>query len=370
MLLPLASLIPEPLTIAAIDVVTMASGASAASRDWWVRVRLSDGTIGAIPANDQLRVLLPLMTALVVPFFHGRDARTIERLVDAVYEAERNYKYAGMPFWNCVGHVELAVLDALARVLDRPVHTLIAGGQHRAAIPMYVTRLTRETSPERETALVREALATTGAQAVKIKVGGRMSRNRDAAPGRTARLVPMLRGAVGDAVTIYADANGSYDAREGIRIGRLLEAHGVAIYEEPCPWQDVDATRQVTRALRTVQVAGGEQDTSLHHFAMLLRTGTLDVVQPDLFYNGGLIRALRVARMARAAGKLVAPHTPKALPAAAPLLHFCAACPNITPYMEYRSDAAEFRNGVVAVPTGPGFGHARALEFWADAIPV
>ncbi|MCU0619242.1 MAG: mandelate racemase/muconate lactonizing enzyme family protein [Gemmatimonadaceae bacterium] len=368
---PLHALLPDPLRIAAIDVVDL-PGAAVASRDAgrWVRVHLADGTIGAIPANDQLRLLLPLLRELVVPFFVGRDARDLESLVDGVYEAERNYKFAGMPFWNCVGHVELALLDALARRAALPVHRLVPGDARRDTIPMYVTRLTRETTPDEEVARVRDALARTGARAVKIKVGGRMRRNADAAPGRTEALVPALRRAVGDDVTIYADANGSYDVREGIRIGRLLEAHGVAIYEEPCPWQDYDGTRAVTQALRTVQVAGGEQETSLHGFATIVRDRVLDIVQPDLFYNGGFVRALRVARMAAGRGRAVGPHTPKALPAAAPLLHFAAACPNITPFMEYRAEAAEFQEGRVAVPVGIGFGHERDARFWAAAQVV
>ena len=41
----------------------------------------------------------------------------------------------------------------------------------------------------------------------------------------------MIREAFGDEMTIYADSNGSYDAQEGIRIGKILEANGIDFYD-------------------------------------------------------------------------------------------------------------------------------------------
>lgn len=360
----LRALLPEPVMVQAVDVVAVGA-------QRYVRVTAADGAVGAVPANDQLAYLLGILRDLVVPAFVGRDAREVERLVDDVYAAGRNYKYAGMPFWNCVGHVELACLDLLGRRAGIPVGRLALGaesGVRRARLPVYVTRLTRDTTPEREVAAVEDALARTGAQAVKIKVGGRLMRG-DPLPGRTTRLVPMLRRAVGDAVTLYADANGSYDVAEGVRVGRLLEAHGYAVLEEPVPWQDYDGTRQVTAAL-TMTVAGGEQESNRWQWAAMARTRTLDALQPDLYYNGGFVRALRVARVAAAYGLPVAPHTPKALPAAAALLHFASVVPNLGGYQEYRAEAPELVAGHVAVPTDPGLGVEYGAAFWARARAV
>jgi L-alanine-DL-glutamate epimerase-like enolase superfamily enzyme len=346
----LTALLPDALVLRAVDVVRVGG-------ERFVRATAADGSVGAVPANDQLTPLLGILRDLVVPTFVGRDVREIERLVDDVYAAARNYKFAGMPLWNCVGHVELACLDLLGRRVGLPLGRLALGAEgavRRPRIPVYVTRLTRETTPEQEVAAVEAALARSGARAVKIKVGGRLLRG-DPLPGRTGRLVPLLRRAVGDGVTIYADANGSYDVDEGIRVGRLLEAHGVAALEEPCPWQDYEGTRRVADALSLV-VAGGEQESNRWQWAAMARTRTLDVLQPDLFYNGGFVRALRVARIAAAHGLGVAPHTPKALPAAAPLLHFASVVPNLYGVQEYRAEAPELRDGHVAVPTGPGLG--------------
>ncbi|MEZ4904350.1 MAG: hypothetical protein R2822_22680 [Spirosomataceae bacterium] len=50
---------------------------------------------------------------------------------------------------------------------------------------------------------------------------------------------------------------------------------------------------------------------------------------PDLYYNGGILRTLQVAEMARQYGARVgiAPHTPKADPLIAPFWQVAACCP-------------------------------------------
>ncbi|MBN2213559.1 MAG: hypothetical protein JW723_04890 [Bacteroidales bacterium] len=35
-------------------------------------------------------------------------------------------------------------------------------------------------------------------------------------------------------MVIYADANGSYDSIEAVRIGRILEKIDAAVFEDPC----------------------------------------------------------------------------------------------------------------------------------------
>ncbi len=49
-----------------------------------------------------------------------------------------------------------------------------------------------------------------------------MGKNADSLPGWTEALIPMVREACGKEMTLYADANSSYDAPTAIRIGRLM----------------------------------------------------------------------------------------------------------------------------------------------------
>lgn len=320
-----------------------------------LRLTTADGAFGLSQGNSRHCNLLGILEHLVAPSFIGKDLRRIEHLVDEIYCTPGTYKYAGMPLFNCIGLVEMAALDLLARIKGIPVYALL-GRSIRTEVPVYLSRLTRDTTPEQEVEIVQRDLRASGAKAVKIKIGGRMLNNRDAFPQRTENLVPLLRKSVGSEITLYADANGSYDVATAVRVGRLLEENSFAFFEEPCPWQEFEGTKSVADAL-DVPIAGGEQDSSLPQFAWMIRHRGVDLVQPDFQYVGGFIRASRVAKMADQAKMMIVPHSPGAGFRNAPLLHFAAITPNLGVHVEM-SFSPEIKNGVVSIPQSPGWGTA------------
>jgi L-alanine-DL-glutamate epimerase-like enolase superfamily enzyme len=357
----------SPVIIEKIDVLRWRD------RDY-VRAISREGALG-IASTNRRPYLWPILKELVVPYFEGRDARDLPSLVDGVYTYHSNYKMAGLAFWNCVSHAEFCLLDMLGKIAGRPVCELL-GTVIRRQIPIYLSSMHRDTTPEEEVEGVQARLAETGARAVKFKIGGRMSNNADAMPGRTEHLIPLARERLGDEIAIYVDANGSYDAEAAIEVGHMLEAHGVGFFEEPCPWEQYEWTQQVARALE-MTVAGGEQDSSLPRFDWIIRHGVVDMVQPDLAYVGGFLRAFRVASMAQQAHMTITPHSSKSDANTAYMLHFAAVTPNAGPYQEYNAappheqwwEAPSFRvhGGAIAVPDGPGLGVTYDPALWREA---
>lgn len=326
-----------------------------------VRTTSSDGATG-ISITNQREYLHPLFKEIVASFFLGKDARDLETLVDGVYRNASNYKLAGLAFWNSVGWLDVSIMDMLGRIANKSVAELL-GGVKRTEIPVYLSSLTRETTPEEEVAQLGKRLQETGAKGIKIKVGGRIGRPEPIV-GRTEKLIPLARKTFGDKMTIYADANGSYTAKRGIEVGKLLEDYGVAIYEEPCPFEEYEDTLAVSQALKKIKVAGGEQDSSLARWRWIVKNRMLDVVQPDIYYNGGLLRTTLVARMAAAAKIGIAPHNPKVGIEEAHLLQFVASVPNLEGLQEYNGRAKlddswytpqfKIKNGTLEVPNGAG----------------
>lgn len=342
-------------------------------------VTAEDGTRGITACNDRMPHLTSLLRGLVLPHFVGKDARELPALVDNAYRLNSNYKYAGMPLWNCIGSVEIAVWDLLGKLAQKPVYALL-GKPVRTEYGVYISDFNREGDPEKIADQLLAKLAATGAKGVKIKVGGRMVNTPENA-AQTRRYIPTLRKRLGDAITIYADANGSYSPAEGIEAGRLLEDHGVAIFEEPCNFEDEEGTKSVNEALTKLKLAGGEQDTSLYKFRRLAQQGVYDILQPDLYYNGGILRALQVAKIAEAAGIYVAPHTPKADPLIAPFWQVAALAPNLFGWQEFVYTPEEkpalwftpnirVTNGVMKIPSVPGLGIDYDDTLWKSAERV
>src|SRR5207244_4992981 len=137
-----------------------------------------------------------------------------------------------------------AILDMLGRIAGRPIGQLL-GGIVRTSVPLYVASGRRDTTPQQEIDYLKSLIEQSGAKAVKFRVGGRMSRNADASLGRTEKLIPLVRKTFGDTIDIHADANSSYDPRQAIRVGRMLEEVGAVYFEEPCPFDHLEDTKVV-----------------------------------------------------------------------------------------------------------------------------
>ena len=183
-------------------------------RNFLVRVRTTDGAEGiAVPNAMHMVHTYPIFLNRVAPFFVGKDARQLEPLLWELYRHDDNYKYQGLALWVCVAAAEFAILDLLGKVAGKSVGDLL-GGVKRREIAVYRASGNRGNTPEEEVAYLKKIVAESGAKALKFRLGGRMSKNADSLPGRTEKLIPLVREAFGKEMTLYADSNSSYDVAE------------------------------------------------------------------------------------------------------------------------------------------------------------
>lgn len=344
------------------------------------RVTSTDGAEGiAVSNNYQMIYLYPIFTQRLQPFFIGKDAREWEQLLDEVYVYKSNYKLQNLALWVPLATIEFAVLDMLGKIANKSMGELM-GDIHHPEIAVYQANNYRGKSAEESIRLIQKEVEETQAKALKFKVGGRMSNNADYPPGRTEKLIPLVRKTFGDEMTIYADSNGSYTPDEAIRIGKLMEEYKYDFYEEPVPFDWYEETKQVADAL-SAPIAGGEQEPSMHSFRWLIQNDALDIVQPDIFYFGGMIRAMKVARMAAARNKVCTPHISGSGLGYLYMMHFVSAVPNAGPYHEFKGFNNEIpmecptsdlksHGGTVKVPSGPGLGVTIDPAYIEDHKPV
>jgi L-alanine-DL-glutamate epimerase-like enolase superfamily enzyme len=362
----------KPVKITAIELLRN-------RRNFLVRVRTTDGAEGiGVPNAYHFVHTYPIFLNRVAPFFVGKDARQVEPLLWELYRLDDNYKYQGLALWVCVAAAEFAVLDLLGKLAGKPIGDLL-GGVKRRDIAVYRASGVRGNTPEEEVERLKQMVAETGAKALKFRLGGRMSKNADSLPGRTEKLIPLVRQAFGKEMTLYADANSSYDVSKAIEVGRLMEEYEYGFYEEPCRFDHFEDTEAVADALR-IPVAGGEQEFSEYGFRWMIAHRGVDIVQPDLHYHGGFIRSMRVARMAHAAGLLCTPHMSGSGLGYLDAAHFVSCIPNPVPFTEFKGDtdipassdtsSLKCENGIVRVPSGPGFGIVIDPAFVREAVKV
>ncbi len=348
-------------------------------RTYLLRTRSADGAEAiTVPHPARTADVYPFLLKSVFPVFVGKDARQVERLLWDVYRHTDNYKMQGIALWVGVAAAEMGLLELMARVANRPVADFF-GGAVRRDIPVYFASGVRGNTAEQEVEHLHKLVAGSGVKALKFRLGGRMSRNADDPPGRTEKLIVQARRAFGPGMTLYGDANSSYDVANSVRIGRLMEEHGYGFYEEPCEFDDLWGTKAVADAL-SIPVALGEQEYSLHRWKWVIAHRGADVIQPDIHYGGGFIRATQVARMAAAAGLPIVPHMSGGGLGFLDVVHFASFTPNVGPFMEFKGNpnfpvesatsSLRVENGSVRCPTGPGFGVTVSPEFVRAATPV
>jgi L-alanine-DL-glutamate epimerase-like enolase superfamily enzyme len=349
----------DPVIIASVELLHY-------QKSWICRVRSTDGHEGISVSNAQQMVTFwPVFVQRFAPFFIGKDARDLEAVMLEATVHESNYKAQSLAIWVPLATIEFAILDMFGKMANKSLGLLI-GDIHNKSIKVYQANGERDNSADEVIEHLKRDVAISKAKAIKFKVGGRMTHTESPA-GRSEKLIPLVRKTFGDDMIISADANGSYNVKDAIAIGRLMQENKYAFFEEPVPFDWYEETRQVADALE-IPIAGGEQEPSTHNFRWLIANGGLSITQQDMFYFGGMIRCMQVARMANAFGKQCIPHISSTGLGYLYMMHFVSAIPNSGPYHEFkefnntlpytcatstlRSDA----DGAVKVPTGPGLG--------------
>ncbi len=349
-----------------------------AGTEHFVRVRSTEGAEGVSVCNPpRAEYLGQIFNHLVAPAFIKKDARDLDDLLWRAYRYQDNYKLQGIALWSPLAWIEMAILDMLGRMANLSIAQLL-GTPHRKEIAVYVASGRRDTTPPQEIEYLQSLVEKSKAKALKFRLGGRMSRNADAMPGRTKTLIPLVRKTFGDGFALHGDSNSSYDPEHAIPIGRMLEEYRYVYYEEPCEFDALGDTRKVRNAL-SIPVALGEQEFSEWRFRWCIANRVCDIVQPDLFYYGGLIRSLRVARMAELAKMPTTVHISGGF-GFVYMLHFASIVPDIGQYQEYKLGMEKYgawfdppinvKNGKMNVPTGPGVGIKDPATLLKDSRPA
>jgi len=333
------------------------------------RVRSKDGAEGISVGHSTMSTLFPIFLRNLQPFFVGQDARELDLILERVYIYNFNFRYNGISLGIPLATIEFAILDMLGHIAGKPVAELI-GKIHNPEVGIYVATEFREKPLEEHIDLIKKEVAKYDAKALKIKIGYQYAGTKDihyqGIPGKTEKLIPLVREIYGEEMALYADSNGYYDVEGAIRAGRILEENKYLYFEEPVMYDHFEEIKAVADAL-DIPVANGEQDQSFVHFRWLLANDGIEIVQPDSYYFGGMIRSMKVALMAHAFGKECVPHMSGGGLGFVYNTILVSALPNAGAHHEFKGldTAVVFEcptsplkvvNGKIKAPTGPGMG--------------
>ena len=336
----------------------------------FVRVTAEDGSIGwGQISTYNADITQQVLHRQVVPWVLGRDISTPALLGDLLdLVTEKEHKFPGSYLRRAMAGFDTAIWDWYGRQQGKPVAEVLGGsaGQVRT----YASSMRRDITPNDEANRMCDLRDQYGFEAFKVRAGAEVGRNQDEWPGRTETMIEVMRKAMGQEAELLIDANSCYTPQRAIELGIMLQDHAFCHFEEPCPYWELNQTKQVTDALE-IDVTGGEQDCDLTTWQRMIDMRAVDIVQPDILYLGGISRTLRVVDMACKAGIPVTPHCANLSMITLFTMHLLRAIPNAGNYLEFSIEGSDYypwqdrlfvdtpykiANGHATVSEEPGWG--------------
>jgi L-alanine-DL-glutamate epimerase-like enolase superfamily enzyme len=345
----------------------------------FVRVTMEDGAQGwGQVSTYNSDITCQVLHRQVAPWTLGQDTTDLDDLLDIV--AEREHKFPGSYLRRAMAGLDTAIWDMRGKQQGKPVAELLGGSA--GPIRAYASSMKRDITPAEEANRFKHLRDTQGFDAFKMRAGAEVGRNQDEWAGRTEEIIPTMRRELGDDVDLLIDANSCFTPERAIEVGHILQDNGFCHYEEPCPYWELEQTKQVTDRL-DIDVTGGEQDCDLPTWKRMIDMRAVDIVQPDILYIGGISRTLRVVEMAMKANLPVTPHCANWSLVTLFTMHLLRAIPNAGKYLEFSIEGADYypwqqdlyvnfpydiENGQARVTEAPGWGVEINPEWLAKSI--
>ena len=301
----------------------------------------------------------------LTPFVIGQHPLETETIWSIMYRRTMDFARSGV-LVSAISAIDVALWDLKGRILELPVHILL-GGKKRDTIIPYATGMYFTDDSVMSDALSKEAVhyAQLGYKGMKMKVG--LDIEADIANVKT------VREAIGPDIDLMIDANHAYNLREAVQLANAVEKYNIYWFEEPISPEYYDQYSEL-RTKTSIPIAGGECEYLRFGFQTLLKSRSVDIVQPDICASGGLSEAKRIAAIASVYGVEVIPHTWGSGIAIAAAMHFVSNIDSVpgrlkspTSYIEY--DQTEnglreeltttdmiFDNGLIVISDTPGLG--------------
>lgn len=326
-----------------------------------VEIETVDGTTGIATGSGGAPAAW-LIKHHFARFLVGEDARNINRIWDEMYRASLPYGRKGLPIM-AISAVDLALWDLVGKVRGEPVYNLIGGRSH-SEISFYCT------GP------APEAVKAMGFWGAKVPLP-HSHFDGEAGLRQNVAFLAAHREKVGPDFPLMVDCYMSLTAPYAIRLAEACKHLDIYWWEEVLSPDDIEGYRQIKQAHQTLKWTTGEHEYTRYGFRRLIEEHTLDILQPDVMWVGGLTELLRIAAHAAAYDLPVVPH------GSGPYSYHFIASQTQTAYCEYVAASPDGRsiqpvfgnlfvgeqlpdNGRLALGDKPGFG----MEFADRAMLV
>ena len=297
-----------------------------------------------------------IMTSLK-PIIMGKDPLAIELLWDQMHRLQVHGRQGHMMV--AISAIDCALWDLKGRYFKQPIWRIL-GGPTQASLPAYASMLgyvVEDLGLVKDRALAAKAKGYT-AQKWFIRHGP-MSGHEGMK--KNVALVRTLRETLGDDYDIMIDAWQSLNLDYATDFCHRIEEFRPRWIEECFMPDRIESYAELRRRTR-IPLSGAEHEYTRWGFQRFFEKKALDIIQPDIYWCGGLSETLKIAAVATTLDLITIPHghsTPIGI-------HFSVTqSPIHTPYQEYLVKWNDIHmhflknplwpvNGSIPLPEAPG----------------
>lgn len=226
----------------------------------------------------------------------GKDPCSIEEIWKDAYGQLKRCGDGGINTL-AIAAIDVGLWDIQGKVCRKPVHKLLGGCNER--IPVYASGIDFHLDIPELLELMRSYLAE-GYSVIKMKVGKNdISEDME----RICKVKEVL----GPRRKLLVDANQAWSASQAVQSCKLLDRLGLGWIEEPMSSLDLAGHAELKRKICT-PVAVGESLYYKHQFRDYLQNNAVDFIQADIARVGGITEWVKIAHLADAWHKPMAPH--------------------------------------------------------------
>ncbi|NQW17881.1 MAG: mandelate racemase/muconate lactonizing protein [Chloroflexi bacterium] len=323
----------------------------------FVQIETDDGVIGiGGPIPDHHAYIIANSLA---PIIMGKDPTATELLWDQMHRSQVHGRQGETMM--AISAVDCALWDLKGRWLNQPVYRLL-GGPTRSSIPAYASMLGFDVLDAGKVAARSQEFQAKGYRAQKWFFRHGPQSGVEGIK-KNVELVRTLRESLGEDDDIMLDAWQSWDYQYTMRMAEEISEYRPRWLEEVAMPDRIDTYAQV-RASVPFPLSGAEHEYTRWGFKRFIETGALDVLQPDIYWAGGISEVTKIAAYASVYDLSVIPHGHSTNAG----IHFSASQSPATTWIQeylvkwnqihqfFLADPVTPVNGVIHIPDHVGIG--------------
>jgi L-rhamnonate dehydratase len=233
----------------------------------------------------------------------GENPHAVERIWDKMYRHSIHGR-KGTPMM-ALSKVDLALWDLKGKLLGVPTYVLL-GGPSRSKIRTYASMLGYKVEPDHVTKYTKEVIAN-GYTAIKWFLQYAPKDGEDGIR-KNVEVIRAAREAAGPDVDLMFDAWSSWNVPYTLRMVEESAEYRPYWFEECVMADKISQYAELRRAVRGVNISGGEHEYTRWGIKALLDAEAVHILQPDVTWAGGLTEMTKIVALASANDIPVIPH--------------------------------------------------------------